>query len=115
MVLHELSHAYHHQFLDGGFENRRIAEAYEDAMKRRIYESVARARGRPQKAYAATNPQEYFAELSEAYFGINDFFPFDRTELRRHDRKGYDVVESLWGARPAPARGKATPKAVRKS
>ena len=31
---------------------------------------------------------EYFAEASEAYFGTNDFFPFVRIELRRHDPIG---------------------------
>ena len=37
------------------------------------------------RAYALTTPQEYFAEGTEAFFGRNDFFPYDRAELRRHD------------------------------
>lgn len=97
MVLHELAHGYHDQFVPGGFENKEVIAAYENAVETRLYERVARAGARPQKGYAATNHKEYFAELSEAYFGINDFYPFDRPELRHHDPAGYDVVLKLWG------------------
>ena len=34
MVLHELAHGYHHQFLDGGFENTDIKATYQEAMQR---------------------------------------------------------------------------------
>jgi hypothetical protein len=40
---------------------------------------------------------EYFAELSEAYFWVNDFYPFVRAELREHDPAGYAAVEAAWG------------------
>lgn len=99
MVLHELAHAYHHQFLERGYENPRVAEAYQKAMKDRMYASVLHWDGKPSKAYAATNPMEYFAEATEAYFGANDFYPFVRAELARHDRRAYELVESLWGVR----------------
>ena len=85
MTLHELSHGYHHQFLKGGFHNPEVKKAFDHATKTRRYESVLRANGKKEKAYAATNPMEYFAEASEAYFGTNDFYPFDRAELERHD------------------------------
>lgn len=101
MVLHELAHGYHHQFVAGGFQNEAVKAAYDGAMSRKLYDSVAGVNARRQKGYAASNHKEYFAELSEAYFGANDFYPFDREDLRRHDPEGYRVVERLWGAAPA--------------
>ena len=47
-------------------------------------------------AYAITNHREYFAELSEAYFGRNDYYPFVRAELEAFDLGGYGVVHSAW-------------------
>jgi hypothetical protein len=52
--------------------------------------------GREQQAYALTNPMEYFAECTEAYFGTNDFFPFVRAELKKHDPAGYELMEKSW-------------------
>ncbi len=34
------------------------------------------------KHYALTNYKEFFAETPEAYFGVNDFFPFNRAGLK---------------------------------
>ena len=42
---------------------------------------------------------EYFAECSEAYFGTNDFYPFVRSELRRHDPDAAALLGRLWGDR----------------
>ena len=96
MVLHELAHGYHHQYVKGGFNNPEVKKAYKNAMKAKRYESVLRANGRKEKAYAATNPMEYFAEASEAYFGKNDFYPFDRAELEQHDPETFALVDRLW-------------------
>jgi hypothetical protein len=105
MVLHELSHGYHHQFLERGFNNPEIKKAYNTAMKAKRYDSVLRPNGKKEKAYAATNPMEFFAEASEAYFGKNDFYPFDRTELERYDPETFAVVDKLWHmARKSPSR-----------
>jgi hypothetical protein len=46
-----------------------------------------------------TNPMEYFAETSESFFGTNDFYPFVRVELQRHDPKMYELPRKLWGAK----------------
>jgi hypothetical protein len=103
MLLHELSHGYHHQFLEGGFKNAEIKAAYDHAIKTHLYDRVLRSSGPEEKAYAATNPMEYFAEASEAYFGTNDFFPFVRIELKRHDPNAFDLLEKLWRVKPATA------------
>ncbi len=94
MVLHELAHGYHYLVL--GVDHPDIRAAYKQAKERKLYQDVAYIRGGTRKAYALTNPQEYFAELSEAYFGKNDFFPFTRAELARHDPVGFQVLDKVW-------------------
>jgi len=99
MVLHELAHAYHDQFLPGGYDNPEIKAVYDSAMKAGLYQKVLFVRGGRRQAYAAKNPMEYFAELSEAYFGANDFYPFVRGELQEHDPAGLALLEKLWGVK----------------
>jgi hypothetical protein len=96
MVLHELAHGYHHQFLEGGYDNPRIAAAYQKAVESKSYESVRHINGNKERAYALTNPMEYFAETSECYFGTNDFYPFVRAELKEHDTEMFKLLEELW-------------------
>jgi hypothetical protein len=95
MVLHELAHGYHHLVL--GVKHGGIEAAYKQAVDRKLYESVEYVNGGKQKAYAMTDSKEYYAELSEAYFGKNDYFPYTRTELAKHDPVGYRLMESTWG------------------
>jgi hypothetical protein len=45
MVLHELAHGYHDQFLLGGYENAEIRAAYDRAMAAKLYDSVLRESG----------------------------------------------------------------------
>ena len=96
MVLHELAHAYHHQFLPDGYENADVRDALRAAKEQKLYDSVLHINGRSQRAYALSNPMEYFAECSEAYFGTNDFFPFVRAELKKHDPAGYELMRKTW-------------------
>jgi hypothetical protein len=97
MILHELAHGYHHQFVEGGFEHPELAECLDQAKSEKLYDTVLRIDGRSERAYALTNQQEYFAEQSEAYFGTNDFYPFVRPELSRHDPRMFALLEKLWG------------------
>ena len=46
-----------------------------------------------------TNAMEYFAELTEAYFGVNDFYPFNRSELQRHDPEMAKLLSKVWNQR----------------
>ncbi len=98
MLLHELSHAYHDQVL--GYDHAGIKEAFHKAVASKRYESVLRGNGRMERAYALSNDQEYFAEASEAYFGANDFYPFVRAELEKHDPQIFQVLSEVWGDRP---------------
>lgn len=94
-LLHELAHALHFAVL--GEEHQALREAYAQAMMASLYDSVPYVHGGRRPAYAAKNAAEYFAELTEAYFGRNDYYPFTRAELLRHDPVGYRLVERLWG------------------
>ena len=100
-TLHELAHAYHDGVLPGGFENASIKAAYEKARLSGKYDYVEQRFGDGRsaygRAYAMTDPQEYFAESTEAFFSTNDFFPFNREELRRHDPEMFALLEKLWG------------------
>jgi hypothetical protein len=96
MVLHELAHAYHHRVL--GHDNEDIKQAYQHAVESGLYESVLRYDGEMARAYALNNDQEYFAELTEAFFGTNDFYPFVRAEIQQCDPLMYETLRKLWGA-----------------
>ena len=100
-ALHELAHAYHDRVL--GFDHAEIKAAYERAKAAGIYENVERwfGNGRAnthERAYAMSNEREYFAETTEAFFGRNDFFPFTREELEKHDPPMAALLARLWGA-----------------
>jgi hypothetical protein len=100
MVFHELAHA--HAFANRARVNPPLEAAYKAAIAAKLYDRVDHKDGRPRQAYAATNAAEYFAELSEAYFGENDFFPFRRQQLAAHDPTGYQLMVTMWGEPTAP-------------
>ena len=100
MVLHELAHGYHDQFLDGGHGNAEVANAYRASQDAKKYAEVLRINGRRERHYAATNPMEYFAEATEAYFGTNDFYPYVKSELKEHDPAMHELLGKLWNVTP---------------
>lgn len=95
VILHELAHGYHDQVL--GFDDPRIKAAYDHAMQAGLYQQVMDYQGRQVKAYAATNEKEYFAEGVEAYFYVNDFYPFIRAELKQYDPGLHDLLQEIFG------------------
>lgn len=99
-TLHELAHAYHDRVL--GFEHAEIQAAFEKAQAGGKYERVQRqdseGRRRLDRAYAMTNAKEYFAECTEAYFSSNDFYPFNREELKAHDPEMFALLGKVWSA-----------------
>ena len=101
LVLHELSHGYHHQIL--GTWNPDIKRAYEAAKAKGLYRDVRFANGtRASLGHALRDEWEYFAELTEAYFGDNDQTPLNADELRSYDPDGHRLVEQAWrGMLPA--------------
>jgi len=95
VILHELAHAYHDQVLS--FDHPDVLKVYSEAKEKGIYDEVLLFTGRKVKHYALTNHKEYFAETTEAYLGVNDFYPFVRAELQEHDPSGFALMEKVWG------------------
>ena len=95
-MLHELAHAYHDQVL--GFDHPEITAAFKNASEAGNYEAVLLFTGETGvRHYGLTNPPEYFSESTEAYFGVNDFYPFVRAELAEHDPRMFRLLQKLWG------------------
>jgi hypothetical protein len=95
VILHELAHAYHDQVL--GLDDARIREAHERYKKSGHGDKTLFHDGRRVRHYALTNEKEFFAEMTEAYFGVNDFFPFTRAELRESEPEIYALMRDIWG------------------
>ena len=98
LVLHELAHGYHHQFLGDDFAG--IRRCYKQAQAAKIYDSVLRINGHHERHYAMSNEKEYFAEMTEAFFGTNDFYPFVRAELKEHDPAMFQLLCTVWETKP---------------
>lgn len=98
VVLHELAHAYHDQVLS--FDQAEIVATYDAAKQAGIYESVLCHTGIKVRHYGLNNHKEYFAESTEAYFGVNDFYPFVRAELKQHDPAMFTLLVKIWGPIP---------------
>ncbi|MCL4203897.1 MAG: metallopeptidase [Pirellulaceae bacterium] len=94
VMLHELAHAYHDRVL--GFDWPPIQEAYQKIVASGRYESVLHIGGRKIRHYALTDHKEFFAEMSESYFGTNDFYPFVRAELQDYDPEVFDLLRRVW-------------------
>ena len=106
VVLHELSHAYHDQVL--GFDDARIEAAWKKFRDSGKYQSVLTSPGPMREHYGLTNAKEFFAEMTESYFGSNDFYPFVAGELKQAEPEVFKLLEEIWG--PLPGRPKPKPK-----
>lgn len=94
VILHELSHAWHDQIL--GFNNAEVREAHRVFVESRKFDRVLHMSGRQRKHYALTNHKEYFAEMTEAWFGTNDFYPFIRPELKEASPETAALMRQVW-------------------
>ena len=99
LALHELAHGYHDRVL--GTNQPDIKACFDRAVANKSYDKVSRKNWQGKitpnvKAYAMTNPHEFFAETSEAFFGENDMFPFNRKELEQHDPETLAMLKKVW-------------------
>lgn len=109
LMVHEFCHAYHHRMLPDGYDNKEILACYQQAMKEKLYDKVKvhGPQGPEAKAYACSNDKEYFAELSTAFLGgldesieYNKWFPFNRSQLKAHDPRAYNLLCRVWKVDP---------------
>jgi hypothetical protein len=104
ILLHELAHAYHHQFVSGGFQNAEIKASYDRVTRAKLYDSVMRWDGKNYKPHAMDNEREYFADATESFFATNDHYPFVYPELLHHDPETAKLLEKHWGGKtPHPS------------
>jgi hypothetical protein len=94
VILHELAHAYHDQVL--GFEEPRIQKAWARFKDSGKYDKVLHIAGGKRRHYALTDHKEFFAEMTEAFFGTNDFYPFFRGELKKELPEVDRLLEEIW-------------------
>jgi hypothetical protein len=94
-VMHELAHAYHDQVL--GFDHAEIHAAWARFRDSGKYKNVLHISGKKTAHYGLTNPMEFFAEMTETYFGHNDYYPFNRAELQRDEPEVFELLTKIWG------------------
>ena len=77
-----------------------MKDAWKKVTESGRFKSVLHIDGKERKHYALTNQMEFFAEMSESYFGRNDFYPFNSAELRLAEPEVFDLLAKLWGPLP---------------
>ena len=100
VMLHELAHAYHYRVL--GFDDKAIIDGYNKFRASGKFEMVPVAGGTKRPHYGLMNPMEYFAEMTEAFFVVNDFYPFVRAELANEHPHTYRLIGKIWGVKTPP-------------
>jgi hypothetical protein len=101
VVLHELAHGFHDQTI--GFEDVRVIAAWKKFRDSGKYKSVLTIFGMMRKHYGLTDPKEFFAEMTECYFGSNDFYPFVTGELKQAEPETFALLAEIWGPLPGSA------------
>ncbi len=100
VVLHELAHAFHDQTI--GFDDPRVIAVWKKFCDSGKYQSVLTSPGHMREHYGLTNQKEFFAEMTEAYFGSNDFYPFVTGELKQAEPETFALLAEIWGPLPEP-------------
>ena len=93
LVLHELAHVYHDRKL--GWSDSKIERIYD-----RFAASMPSAKdkcGKPNKAYALENHNEFFATFTEAYFYKTCNYPYSRAHIQKHHPQMYALLKKAWG------------------
>jgi hypothetical protein len=98
VILHELAHAFHDQKL--GFEDPRVMAAYDRFKQSGRGDMTLLYNGKRVKHYGLTDHKEFFAEMTESFFGFNDFYPFNRAELQESDPELFKLLTDIWIDRP---------------
>ena len=108
VVLHELAHGFHDQTI--GFDDSRVIAVWKKFRENESYKSVLTSPGHLREHYGRTDQKEFFAEMTEAYFGSNDFYPFVAGELKQAEPATFKLLEEIWGPLPGRSLSKPLPK-----
>jgi dipeptidyl aminopeptidase/acylaminoacyl peptidase len=98
IALHEFCHTIDAALrrLDSTWRSR-LVETYQHALARGLWKS----------SYAATDPQEYWAEMCQSYFDCNRVNNWNhiaigtREQLKEYDPEGYELVRTTFRLSPA--------------
>lgn len=103
ILFHEFVHSFH-CFI--GRERNDIKRAYNLAMKNHLYDMVQHIARKDKitnqeiiiyrRGYAAMNHYEYFAQMTEAYFGSCNYYPFNKLQLKQYDNIAYQLCNKIW-------------------
>lgn len=88
IIIHELAHAWHDGWIEDGFENQEIKDAFESA---KLYYPTEDEQGNTY--YWATHHNEFFAEFTVMYFASHWAEPGSIWELRWEDQV---MIEKFW-------------------
>ncbi len=94
MLLNQLARAYYDQLPEN--KKTEIASGWRRAVDSGKYDSVLRFDGQHVRHPALTSPEEFFAEMTEAYYGVNDHYPFLQFETALHDPDTCKLLAKLW-------------------
>lgn len=108
VVLHELTHAYHDQVL--GFDEPRITAVWKKFCDSGKYKSVMTSPGHMREHYGLTDQKEFFAEMTESYFGSNDFYPFVAGDLKQAEPEIFALMAEIWGTLPGSTKKRISAK-----
>ena len=95
MILNQLARAYYDRVLSEDAEE--LKSAWLKAVKSGRYDSILRFDGKYVRHPALKSPLEFFAEMTEAYYGVNDHYPFLQFEAKQHDLETCRLLAKLWG------------------
>ncbi|MDE0245181.1 MAG: hypothetical protein OXM59_07555 [Gammaproteobacteria bacterium] len=105
-IFHELAHAYHAQHLPDGYDNDCVSQLHTDATLDGTFEDVANRHPslnptdhsgpHHDTAYAMTNREEFFAEMSQAYYVGNSQEPYNRAMLMEWDHDTALAIQEIW-------------------
>jgi hypothetical protein len=95
VLMNQLARAYYDQVL--GENAAKVTTAWEKAVEGDEYDSVLRFDGRHVRHPALASPQDFFAEMTESYYGVNDHYPFLQFEAIQHDPETCRLLAELWG------------------
>lgn len=106
ILMHELAHAFHAQHLPDGYSNSCVISLYDASAAEGLYDNVAyhHEANNPTdhstlwhgEHYAMQDAQEFFAELSAAYFIGSNYEPYNRSMFLEMDRGTARAIQEIW-------------------